>query len=298
MSNYYELLKIQPTVSIAEIESAYDEQYNQWRRLVTHHDPTVVEESNRALRTLEQIRATLTDPTKRAAYDAGIGIGGSIGGLADPAAVLKRAQMVSPMPPTLHQQVPVGQTQMPVNAWACPRCLTSNIVGTHFCKSCGQEIGRACPNCGQLIEAAVQYCTECGADIKAVEREKQAKEELERQRQSAYERENAERQSALSVVNKIAGRAWLFTKLGWIFVIAIAALEIAIHNGKVLDVIGFVGSPILWGFGFVIGLQSLSHSRIQGDDDSRGTARKALFWSLVGIVLLGISFIQIFGQNK
>lgn len=70
MPTYYEILKLPPTATQAEIESKADAQYNQWRRLVTHHDPNVVDEANRALRTLELVRNTLGNSVERSEYDA------------------------------------------------------------------------------------------------------------------------------------------------------------------------------------------------------------------------------------
>ena len=74
MPNYYEIIKVQPTAPTAEIVNACEAQYNQWRRLVTHHDQDVVNQANQALQTIEQIRLTLTDTEKRGVYDAAVGI--------------------------------------------------------------------------------------------------------------------------------------------------------------------------------------------------------------------------------
>src|SRR3990170_8094223 len=141
MTTYYEILKVQTTASVSEIESAFETQYNQWRRLVTHHDPSVEAQANQALITLEQVRTTLTDPAKRSAYDAGIGMRGAVGGIADPEAVL-RAAMPPPFtqPPT--KAVPAGQpgAVQRVDAWICPKCHTANSIGTGFCKQCGQAL--------------------------------------------------------------------------------------------------------------------------------------------------------------
>lgn len=52
-ANYYEILNLQPTASSADIQTAFENQYNQWRRLVTHHDPKVVNQANQALQALE-----------------------------------------------------------------------------------------------------------------------------------------------------------------------------------------------------------------------------------------------------
>ena len=56
MSNYYEILNVPTTASTAEIQTAYEQQYDQWRRLVTHQDPNVVNQANQALKALETIR--------------------------------------------------------------------------------------------------------------------------------------------------------------------------------------------------------------------------------------------------
>lgn len=56
MLTYYEMLKVPSTASAEEIQAAVDDQYNQWRQLVTNHNPTVAEEVNRNLRVLETIR--------------------------------------------------------------------------------------------------------------------------------------------------------------------------------------------------------------------------------------------------
>ena len=163
---YYEILKVQPIASVSEIEAAYEAQYNQWRRLVTHHDPSVVNQANQALDMLQRIRVTLTDIAKRAGYDEAIGISGPIGGLADPEVLSRTLTPPSPIPrkrsDTLAQSPATSEQR--VDAWTCPRCHTANLVRTRFCKNCGQSLGRTCPNCDQLIEVAAKFCTECGAD--------------------------------------------------------------------------------------------------------------------------------------
>ena len=69
--NYYQILGITPSATVAEVETAVEGHYNKWRRLVTHHDPNVVTRANQALQAIERIRTTLTTPDKRAVYDAG-----------------------------------------------------------------------------------------------------------------------------------------------------------------------------------------------------------------------------------
>jgi curved DNA-binding protein CbpA len=165
MANYYELLKIQPTASPAEINSAIETQYNQWRRLVTHHDPNIVTRANQALQILETIRTTLLDPAKRSVYNTAIGIEPQMGGLGDPEAILSTLVPLV-LPRVVHQNSSLPPQPAPlVNVWLCPKCNTANPLKTRFCSKCGEQLGIICPNCSALIRAADLFCTECGKSI-------------------------------------------------------------------------------------------------------------------------------------
>jgi ribosomal protein L40E len=179
MATYYEILKVSSTATVAEIETALDMQYHHWRRLVTHHDPTVVNKANQALQALEQIRATLTDPIKRAAYDAKLGLQGPVGGLADPQArgtaspLPPRPAVVPPEPPT------APATPVRTDAWICPQCGTTNPVQSRFCKKCGQTLGINCPKCNTIIEATAVFCAVSRRHIQQTHRtEQQRRAEL------------------------------------------------------------------------------------------------------------------------
>lgn len=160
MSNFYEILNVPTTASTAEIQTAYEQQYNQWRRLVTHHDPNVVNQANQALQALETIRATLTDPTKRSAYDAGIGLG-SVSGLANPEALLRMSSpslstSVPPRPPSVLAPGAKG-------LWVCPKCGIENPEHTQFCFSCATQLVRECPKCKNMSSLVFTgICGKCG----------------------------------------------------------------------------------------------------------------------------------------
>lgn len=171
VSNYYEMLGLATDANTADIHRAVDNRYNEMRQLATHPDATVVEEANRNLRLLEQMRATLTDASRRAAYDAGIGVGGA-GGLADPAAILRKA--TPPPPPRVIMPTP-SPSAAPANAapdlWVCPKCDTRNPEWTQFCLKCQNEMVRQCPECGQmksLVKTGV--CGHCGFSFDAATR--------------------------------------------------------------------------------------------------------------------------------
>lgn len=184
MANYYEILKIQPSATDTEIKAAIDLQYNQWRRLVTHHDPNIVNQANQALGHIERIRATLTDPEKRSIYDTAIGVANQIGGLADPDAILNALGItgVSPnigmvkVPPSSHAPG-APTTAARLDAWECSKCKAQNPIGTRFCKKCGAQIGIDCPNCKYLAEAAAKHCSNCGVDLQNALQKKKAEEE-------------------------------------------------------------------------------------------------------------------------
>jgi len=177
------MLQVQPTATDKEIETAIDARYNQWRALVTHHDPNVVNQANQAIQLLEQIRATLTDPAKRAVYDEAIGVKGATAGLVDPTAVINMPHVTMPPPPRPPMPNPtVGATGAAgtVNAWVCPKCSVANGIGTRFCRNCGTALGRECPNCEKTIEAIAKFCPDCGVDVAKATIAKQIAEQEKR----------------------------------------------------------------------------------------------------------------------
>jgi len=180
MPNYYDILQIRGSASREEIEAAIDRQYNEWRRLVTHHDSNMAHQATQRLALLEQMRATLTDPAKRAGYDAAMGLAGQqVGGLADPAAMRQMPDAAAYGPPGANVSGYGGyQAPMqPADAWICPKCHAVNAIGKRFCSKCGQQLGADCPNCGKLTSVAEKFCAECGCNLEKalpVHREKVA----------------------------------------------------------------------------------------------------------------------------
>ncbi|GEM_PF-5129889 len=236
MANYYEILQVESTASAAEIEAAWETLYNRWRHLVTHHDPRVAEEANRALRTLEQVRRTLTDQAKRAEYDASL----NLGGLADPQALL---QAVAPPPPP-RQLEGAATAPQAATAWVCTACHTPNATGLLYCASCGRQIGRECPRCSKVIAVTAPYCSHCGADVQAALDEKQAARLRELQAKVAQEAAAIDllrRASRLSFFaspwseeQKLRGQLWRSSssyRAAWVFglswVVVVLALAFA-----------------------------------------------------------------------
>jgi len=206
MATYYELLKIQPTASPAEINTAIEDQYNQWRRLVTHHDPNVVTQANQTLQLLETIRSTLMDTSKRSVYDAAIGINGQqIGGLGDPDALLRLGGAVAtpPQPATRANASPARVVEA-TNVWVCSKCNTVNPLKTKFCSKCGLQLGVDCPNCGKLTKATDKFCAECGKNLE--ESKVKADENLQVLQWINQTRTSAGRMKHMPTIRSLIGR--------------------------------------------------------------------------------------------
>jgi len=275
MDTYYDILKVEPTASVPEIEAAFELQYNQWRRLVTHHDPNVVTQANQALMTLEQVRTTLTDPTKRSAYDAGLRLGGAVGGITDPTAVLRDAATPTfrPTPPKATRAVQPASVQR-VDAWICPKCQTANPVQTRFCRKCGHQIGNDCPNCGEMVEAVAEFCQACGVNIKEAIEQKEEEEKYRLMHEAEQRRREAERLAILGPVAKLSEEAWNITKLGCII-------------GVFLSIVGLP----FWIIGMVKARKALGFGQVPGDTEYRDKAKKAFWYALIPTALFGLAIL-------
>lgn len=156
MATYYDELGVQATATTADVEAAYD----QWRRLVTHHDPAVAGEANQKLQTLEVARGVLTDPHSRATYDRELQHGTA--GLADPTAV------PTPSPPVVSSTPPsTGETPIGVKCMS-PTCGAINDVpDARFCLTCGASLVQTCPNPGCRFEmrGVFTFCPRCGCNV-------------------------------------------------------------------------------------------------------------------------------------
>ncbi|MDD2521358.1 MAG: zinc ribbon domain-containing protein [Anaerolineaceae bacterium] len=205
--NYYELLNVTTEMPSAEIQSALDQAYDQWRALVTHHDPQKVAEANQKLETIELIRGVLLDPGKRSEYDQSLLIHqADVGGLYDPDipnTVDSGGMSFSGGRGNVVQLAPPDR----VDGWVCSNCDRANPVKTRFCKECGTEVGITCPKCGTLTQADSKYCDNCGADIE------EARAELEREtrRQAELQRQEAQ----LAPVREKSRRIGWSTSLWW-----------------------------------------------------------------------------------
>jgi len=277
MANYYEMLGVNTSATASEIEVAIDARYNQWRALVTHHDPNVVNQANQELQKLEMIRGTLMDVNKRAGYDAAVGLGNTIGGLADPSAIAPavRRPPLPPSPPGM-RLAPSAASQR-TDAWECARCQTPNPPNTRFCEKCGNALGKDCPNCVKLIKTAATFCPHCGKNIEQAAQEKRVREEeaekqkqleavkhAEQMKEWQIERERSEQ---VKKIQDDAQMAWINAKDAW----------------------GSFWYPWMWlgWFDAVrrwLRVQNAPH--VQGDEKARSTATNALLISILPLVCI------------
>jgi len=242
MANYYEILEIPVTASKKEIESAIDQQYTYWHRLVTHHDPSKVEEANRSLRLLEEARSVLTNSAKRKKYDAEIGLkSDKTAGLADPQAIAPRAKLPSMnVAQNIAHQEPAQTT---TDAWICGKCKTQNRIGLKFCGKCGTQIGRECIKCNKMVSTADAFCPYCGVDIAkeqarriADQQEKERQKEMEEaariSRQREMDRQQAEELARRDVEKKRQKRRSR-AALATVFIVIIFAVVMAYTTSKI-----------------------------------------------------------------
>lgn len=187
MPTFYEILEVAPSADAQTIESSIEAHYNQIRRLTTHYDAAVVNQANQALLVLEQARAILLNPSKRADYDSSLGF--AVGGLAIEGTT-PPAQFTS----TGGVQVPLSNFQQPVqaqaalvaNVWVCRKCQRPNPAGTSFCQNCGETVGRICPNCQATYEAKANFCPRCGQNYDAAAQKSQLSAELSKKKIERY----------------------------------------------------------------------------------------------------------------
>lgn len=168
MENFYRILGTSPTASATELEAAIDALYQENLRKANAHNRDVADEANRMLRLLEEeIRPTLADPARRSTYDAGIGLGGAVGGLADLSALLEGIGTLAtrPAPASPEAAARAPSATAGTSLWTCPAqgCRADNPPHTRYCFKCGAELVRECPECGGMTSlVATQMCGACG----------------------------------------------------------------------------------------------------------------------------------------
>ena len=143
MSNFYQLLNVLPTASTSEIQSAYAKV----RAQLVSSSETDAGALAVQTQSLEEAYTTLSDPSRRAAYDR------SLGATAPGVALVIASQ---PNVITLPQPVVPPQVQQP-----CPHCGGLNPVQATMCVHCNKQVARPCPTCAQIVILGQTVCPRC-----------------------------------------------------------------------------------------------------------------------------------------
>jgi RNA polymerase subunit RPABC4/transcription elongation factor Spt4 len=281
-THLYQFIGVPISATTQEIDTAILAKYNEFRRLVTHHDQNIVTQATVALQTLEQARGILLNPQQRASYDQSLGLTSGTGGLADPSSLLNRLTGASSsvsMPPVAMAPLasqstrPLNQPPNPgerLDAWVCNRCRVVNPIGTRFCKQCGNQVGMDCPKCGRLMEANSQFCQECGVNVREYLVVQEEEERMRAMEIAQRQRMEAERLAMLGPIVSNSNNAWSLTKVGcFLYFIPVVNLI----------------SLVLWGMGIYYARKVLASGQLPGDTEYREKAKKALGWASVPMIL-------------
>jgi hypothetical protein len=215
--NYYDVIGTPISATIEQIQVACDSKYDEWRRLVNHHEAAIQTQAQQALQTIETIRQTLLDPSRRAAYDTGLGLTPTVGGLTD-LSLPSASPALAPPSPNATAAAPGPQRgRAAINPWSCPNCGADNAAGTHYCPQCRTQLVRSCPACGKETSLiATGNCTNCGAvydsalrsaRVQAVER--QISDAQARLDASATLRQRAEAEQTRQQTRANQAKRWL-----------------------------------------------------------------------------------------
>lgn len=200
MTDYYQLLNLQPTATTSEIKTAYAHK----RAKLSTSEAETEEQIAEQLSALDEAYAMLNDPNRRAAYDRSLHADSQAKALAiaeQPSAI------VAPHAPP----VPIVQQ-------ACPHCGALNPIQATMCSECGEQVSRPCPNCGQPVILGQTVCTRCDTFVPEYDKRRFAEAVSTEQRVQQERRASEARVAALEVVHRANAR---WGALFWLVVVAL-----------------------------------------------------------------------------
>ncbi|HEX2140842.1 MAG TPA: DnaJ domain-containing protein [Candidatus Limnocylindria bacterium] len=158
----YRLLQVEPTADEAQIQAAC-------RRLARrfHPDRNVSPRANQEMQVVNAVRALLTDPPSRAAYDRArqrFYQGQRVAAMPSPRT---RPVERAPRPTTPPVVALPDLSAIPELAW--PAAQTIGRQGRALLRGLRALIARLgpprCPSCRSLVEAEYRYCADCGTGL-------------------------------------------------------------------------------------------------------------------------------------
>lgn len=213
MTNFYHLLKLEPTATLDEIKAAYARE--RASRIAQGSEGNL--HINGDLQALDEAYATLIEPSSRAAYD----------------------RMHSSAPTTTMIALPgqlalstisVGRP-LPIVQQPCPACGVPNPIQAVMCTVCGRQMTRPCPKCGRAVMLSETVCPRCETFIPEYDQRRFAEAQTVKQQVEFERREADEHTTAADKVYQAQIRMGM---LFWVVVtglcIGLAVLGIVLLN--------------------------------------------------------------------
>jgi hypothetical protein len=211
MTDLYRVLNLLPTATANEIQAAYARERARVNAEI--QDP---DEAARRRAALDEAYATLSDTSKRAAYDQSLSSNAS--------EALIQAQ---PPAPSVAPQTPA----IPIAQQPCPHCGALNPVQATLCIQCRKQISRPCPVCGRPVLLGQVICARCNTFIPEYDQRRFAEGLAMAER---VQNERAESDARAEVIGKAyqtaAKQGVIFWAILLLVFCIVTALAVAVFN--------------------------------------------------------------------
>ncbi len=148
MTNYYQILNLQPTATTTEIKAAYNRER---ARFLSNDEIDSEEQVAVQLKAMEEAYATLVDPNQRTTYDRSLGPD-----------ISTRSLVVADQPTSI---VLPETPSAPIVQQPCPHCGELNPTQATMCGKCGGQLSRPCSQCGQAVLLGQTVCVRCNTIV-------------------------------------------------------------------------------------------------------------------------------------
>lgn len=211
MTDLYRVLNLLPTATAQEIQAGYARE--RARTIAEIEDP---DEAARCLAALDEAYATLSDASRRVAYDQSRASKAS--------EALIPAQLPTPIAAPQAPATPVAQQP-------CPHCGALNPVQATMCGQCKRQVSRPCPVCGQPVILGQVVCPRCNTFIPEYDQRRFAEGLATAQR---VQNERTESDAKAEVIGKAyqaaAKRGMVFWTILLLVLCIVTVLAVAVFN--------------------------------------------------------------------
>lgn len=229
MADPYRTLRIMPSASLEQIDTAYARE-----RARLDGGDAREEDAGARQAALDDAYALLHDPARRAAYDRQI--------VRAPQPVTAEIPLVDDGPPgapppattapaalapaaanLAYALAPLTAVAAPPSApaaqRACPHCGALNPSQVVTCSACGRQMTRPCPNCGQPVALGQVLCERCQAPVLEYDQRRYADALVADQQISQARQELAANVEALEATNE---QRFTHAVVFWLVALALA----------------------------------------------------------------------------